>query len=202
MDTTHRSEDEACTDAAVDAPRDRFFALLRAALADRTFGRLVLSKPLVADGAPVRVAVREIELRGARGLSFVHSHPTRDVTQNLSFEDGVATVERSVGVVFGHAHLFTATQEIQLRLGKKGRYGLSRSKLQSAQMLVPESASESTLESASAKTQLQATKPAPHDRAKRRYVDITRPWLFDLGITDAQGRLIPAMARKWKQINK
>ncbi|MGH8796406.1 MAG: class I SAM-dependent methyltransferase, partial [Caldimonas sp.] len=206
LDTSHRSEDEACTDTAVDASRDRFFALLRAALAERTFGRLVLSKPLAGDGAPVRVAVREIELRGARGLSFVHSHPTRDVTQNLSFEDGVAALERFVGDGFGHAHLFTATQEIQLRLGKKGRYGLSRSKLQSAQVQVqvPESASapESALESASAKTQLQATKPAPHDRAKRRYVDITRPWLFDLGITDAQGRLIPAMARKWKQINK
>ena len=164
----------------------------------------MLSKPLAGDGIPVRVAVREIELRGARGLSFAHSYPARDVTQNLSLEDGVAALERLVGDAFGHAHLFTATQEIQLRLGKKGRYGLGRSKLQSAQGQASESASapESALESASAKTQLQATKPAPHDRAKRRYVDIGRPWLVDLGITDAQGRLIPAMARKWKQINK
>ncbi|MGH8798515.1 MAG: hypothetical protein ACREXI_15760, partial [Caldimonas sp.] len=115
LDTSHRSEDETCTGVAVDVPaagapsadasaaaimtasatthpsviahtaRRRFFTLLRAALAERTFARLVLSKPLAADGAPVRVAVRELELRGARGLSFVHSHPTRDVTQNLSF---------------------------------------------------------------------------------------------------------------------
>jgi SAM-dependent methyltransferase len=41
-----------------------------------------------------------------------------------------------------------------------------------------------------------------HDRAKRRFVDIGRPWLVDLGVTDAEGRLVPAMARKWKQINK
>src|SRR4051812_49255077 len=41
-----------------------------------------------------------------------------------------------------------------------------------------------------------------HDRAKRRFVDIGRPWLLDLGVTDAEGRLVPSMARKWKQINK
>ena len=43
---------------------------------------------------------------------------------------------------------------------------------------------------------------AAHDRAKRRFVDIGRPWLVELGVTDAQGRLVPSMARKWKQINK
>ncbi len=43
---------------------------------------------------------------------------------------------------------------------------------------------------------------AAHDRSKRRFVDIGRPWLVDLGVTDAQGRLVPSMARKWKQINK
>jgi hypothetical protein len=205
LDTTHRSEDEArdvpaasalpaegsasgAALALASAPRDRFFALLRAALAEQTFANLVLSKPRAADGDLVRAAVREIGLRGARGLSFVHSYATRDVTKNLSLDDGVAALEQLVGSVFGHAHLCTATQEMQLRLGKKGRYGLAVSKLPQA------------LQSMQARPQVPA--PATHDRAKRRYVDIGRPWLVDLGITDVQGRLIPAMARKWKQINK
>ena len=43
---------------------------------------------------------------------------------------------------------------------------------------------------------------AAHDRAKQRWVDIARPFLVELSVTDAQHRLVPSMARKWKQINK
>ncbi|MDR9778088.1 methyltransferase, partial [Rhizobium hidalgonense] len=41
-----------------------------------------------------------------------------------------------------------------------------------------------------------------HNRAKHRYVEQSRPFLRKLGVTDAQGQIIPAMSRKWKQINK
>ena len=41
-----------------------------------------------------------------------------------------------------------------------------------------------------------------HDREKFRYIDINRPFLKGLGVTDANYQLIPAMSRKWKQINK
>jgi hypothetical protein len=41
-----------------------------------------------------------------------------------------------------------------------------------------------------------------HDREKKRYLELSRPFLRDLGVTDAQGALIPSMSRKWKQINK
>jgi SAM-dependent methyltransferase len=41
-----------------------------------------------------------------------------------------------------------------------------------------------------------------HDREKHRYVDLERPFLTALGVTNEQHQLVPAMARKWKQINK
>jgi hypothetical protein len=41
-----------------------------------------------------------------------------------------------------------------------------------------------------------------HDREKQRWLEITRPFLTELGVTTAQHQLVPAMARKWKQINK
>ena len=41
-----------------------------------------------------------------------------------------------------------------------------------------------------------------HNRSKLRYVEQNRPYLRELGITDANGQIIPAMSRKWKQINK
>jgi hypothetical protein len=41
-----------------------------------------------------------------------------------------------------------------------------------------------------------------HDRQKQRWLDLSTPFLAALGVTDGHGRLVPTMARKWKQINK
>ena len=41
-----------------------------------------------------------------------------------------------------------------------------------------------------------------HDRTKARALSLELPFLVDLGITDEAHRLIPSMARKWKQIDK
>ena len=43
---------------------------------------------------------------------------------------------------------------------------------------------------------------ADHNRQRRYPVDINRPYLVDLGIVGRTGVLVPAMARKWRQINK
>jgi len=170
-----------------DAARLRFLDLLRDALAAGEFRRLVLTKPMQGaedPEAPKRIAVRALALRGDPALSIVTSHRTRDVTTNLPVREGLAAIDAWLGAPFGHAHLFTATEEVQLRLSRKGRWGLARQRASGA--TDPPDAAE----------------PAAHDRVKRRFVDIGRPWLADLGVTDAQGRLIPAMARKWKQIDK
>ncbi len=49
-------------------------------------------------------------------------------------------------------------------------------------------------------------RPAPagaaHDRVKQRPLSLAAPYWHDLGITDAQGAAIPALSRKWKQINR
>ncbi len=181
--------------APADAGRTRFLELLSRAVADGALVRLVLAKPLVSAPLPsdtgdaeaagetaaaLRVSVRELALRGERVLSFVATHPTRDVTTNLTLADGLAAIGRWLGLRYAHAHLATTTEDVELRVSRKGRYGLVRR---------PASA-------------LAAAGVQEHDRAKRRMVDIGRPYLVDLGVTDAQGRLIPAMARKWKQINK
>jgi SAM-dependent methyltransferase len=166
--------------------RQRFFALLTEAVAGRALRKLVLARPLQREPAgavavaPLRVTVRELLLRGEHRLSFVAAHPTRDVTTNLALDEGLAAIDAQVGTAFAHAHLLTATEEVQLRLSRNGRWGLVRSK------------SAAPADSA----------PTAHDRPKQRWVDIGRPYLADLGVTDAEGRLIPAMARKWKQINK
>ena len=48
----------------------------------------------------------------------------------------------------------------------------------------------------------QALPPQPHDREKQRLVGLDTPFLAALGVTTPEGELVPAMARKFKQINK
>jgi len=161
-----------------EEPIVAFIAFLESALADAAFAKLVLAKPRAGASDLVRVSVRPVALKGEAQLSFVHTHKTRDITKNLGLADGVRLVRDLIESTFNHAHLFTATEEIQLLISKKGRQTLLRG------------------------TASHSAAPAAHDREKHRHLDLDRAFLAELGVTNAQHQLIPAMARKWKQINK
>ena len=160
---------------------DRFFALLESSLAQGHFIRLVLARPQGAEPGLQRITVRPLELRGEPALSFLYRYDTRDVTKNLPPAETVQRLRELVGGAFRNAHLFTPGEETQLKLNRKGTGTLTRG---------------------AAATQAVATAAATHDRAKQRWIDLNRPFLVELGVTTAQHQLVPAMARKWKQINK
>ena len=161
-----------------EEPIAAFVALLEQALVAGTLVKCVLSKPRAAAGDLVRVSARPVLLKGEACVSFVHTHKTRDITKNLPAAEAARQVRELIDTVFSHAHLFTTTEEVQLMISKKGRQTLMRGKA-----------------SASAA-------PATHDREKHRFLDLDRAFLAELGVTNAQHQLVPAMARKWKQINK
>ena len=167
-------------------PLSRFLALLAQSLKAAAFVKLVLAKPRAAAANTsadlVRVSVRQIALKGQPCLSFVYSHSTRDVTKNLPLADALGVLDGLLRTGFSHAHLLTATEEIQLLTSKKGKRSLSRTKADDAETDDPQ--------------------PASHDRAKQRLIAQDRPFLTALGVTDAQHQVVPAMSRKWKQINK
>lgn len=162
------------------SPTDCFFDLLDAALAAGTLAKLVLGKHHGDAPDLQRVTVRPLVLRGAPHLSFVHTHRTKDVTKNLPLADGVARLRELVGHAFAHAHLLTTTEDVQLLFSRKGKPALLRRPA----------------------ARERAAPRATHDREKQRFLALDRPFLQALGVTDAQHRLVPAMARKWKQINK
>jgi hypothetical protein len=171
-------------------PVETFIALIEQALAQRAFVKLVLGKPRLGAGDRVRVSIRPVQLKGEARLCFVHTHPTRDVTKNLRFAEGVQALREWLPAAFGHAHLFTTTGETQLLVSKKGRETLVRG--------AGRPADATALDATSAPPAASAA----HDRAKHRFVAPDAPFLTALGVMDAQGRLVPAMARKWKQINR
>ena len=161
---------------------DREDFLARVALAVRQQGlvALVLSKPHGAEADLLNVHVRRIVLRSQDGLSFVYRYKTRDVTKNFSVDDGLRLCAVLLGSSFRHAHLRTGSQELSLLIGKRGQ----------SRLLVR------TLQGETCEPSLE------HNREKHRWLSLDRPFLAALGVTDAQQRLIPAMSRKWRQINK
>lgn len=161
-------------------PEQRFFAALDDSLAQQRFVKLVLAKPRGGEPGLERLTVRLIMLRGAPALSFVYRHATRDLTRNHTLDEGLALLRGLVGTPFRNAHLLTGSEELQLSFTKKGDAALRSTPLQRPAEAAPQA----------------------HDRAKQRWLSLDRPFLAALGVTTPQQQLVPAMSRKWKQINR
>lgn len=159
--------------------RDRFFNLLKKTAKAGTLTRLTLSKNKGDDPTLKNVIIRPVELKGKPQLSFVYRHQTRDITKNYPIREAIDQIDALLGPVFKNAHLNTQTEEAQLLFSKKGKpsFGVRKA----------------------------ANAPAPqatgHDREKKRLIDPARPFLQELGVTNANHEVLPSMSRKWKQIN-
>lgn len=167
---------------------DKFIARLQASLADGSFQRLALGRPHDTEPSLEKLLARRVALRGVDHLSMVWRHRSKDITKNLPLPEAVAQVAQLLATQFHHAHLVTRSHDIQLALGKRGQWGLRVGKLP-----VPATEAAATAEAPAADA---------HDRPRQHALSLAEPFLAELGVTDAQQRLIPAMARKWRQINK
>jgi hypothetical protein len=171
MDTTTNPDQEKI---------ETFFDALASSLADGSFIELLLTKHRGEEPDLKRIIIRHVILKDQPHLSFVYRYETRDITKNGPVDHGLHRIRGLLGTAFKGAHLFTASQDIQIEFSKKGKAKLGVSKPSRAPAAVV----------------------AGHDRQKRRYVDPSRPFLRTLGVTKTGQRIVPAMARKWKQINK
>ena len=173
------SEPQAANDATRPEMPEAFLALLRDHLAPPGAVKLILSKRRGGDPDLRRVTVRPLELREEACLSFLYQYTTRDVTTNLASDEGFQTVASLLGSPFFRANLLLPDEDIQLDISKKGKVTWHRHKA---------SYNRAPLNG--------------HDREKHRLVDVSRPFLLALGITNEQHQVMPSMSRKWKQINK
>jgi SAM-dependent methyltransferase len=183
------ASDAAADLASPDEPLalQRFMAACEQALAAGTLSHIVLAKPAQAASDWQRVTVRPLMLRGALCLSFVDRYSTRELTRHLPPDEGWKALRELLGFTFRAAHLHTASEHLELTLSRRGVATLRRS----APVLGVD------------RPELGAPVPIEgHDRVKTRWVDVERPFLHALGVTDADHRVLPSMSRKWKQINK
>lgn len=149
--------------------------------------RLVLSKYKGAEADLNRITIRPVQIKEQTLLSFLYEYRTNHVTKNVALEEAIAQLQTWLGSDFHNAHLITDDWEIQLSFSKKGKVLINKNR---------------NKQSAAASDNKTTLLELAHNRSKLRYVEQNRPYLRELGITDANGQIIPAMSRKWKQINK
>ena len=164
----------------VTAPRDRFLALLRDALAAGNLVKLTLGKYRGADASLRNVFARPVALKAGPHLALVWRHATRDVTKNIAVTEAAAALEPLIGHDFLDAHLFTATVNAQLETQPDGTARLKTTRA----AVAPNPA------------------PASHDRAKSHLIATQAPWLRALGVTNERGQPREGMADKFRQIQK
>lgn len=160
-------------------PVTRFLDAFHASLENGTLAKLVLSSYHGPESDLKKIVIRPLSLKDGKQLSFVHTHTTRDVTKNLPEAAGLAHIAELLGTQFRSAHLLTQAEDFHLEFSRPGVARLTRGTATSS--LSPSSG---------------------HDRKKLRLLDHRKSFLQSLGITDEKQRVIPAMAHKWKQINK
>ena len=149
--------------------------------------RLVLSKYKGSEAELNRITIRPVQIKEQRLLSFLYEYRTNHVTKNLSLEEALVQLQQWLGSDFHNAHMISDEWEIQLSFSKKGKVLVNKNRNKNA---------------SAASDKKSAQTEQAHNRTKLRYVEQDRPYLRELGITDANGQIIPAMSRKWKQINK
>ncbi len=173
--------------AATAPAAERFMHLLRMALATGKFHKLLLSGPVGMDGEDAeleRLTVRSIELKGEPQLSLLWRYRTRDITKNLAPAAALREIGALLGARFRNAHLHTSSEEVQFAQSRKGRETLRVTRLEAADA---------------------SAAPAAHDKPKLRPLSLANPVWAGLGLTHlvkGEPALVPAMARKWRQINR
>jgi len=160
------------------SPTEIFTQKVIASLVDRTFVRLVLSRPVSTD-LPQKIFGRAIKLRGTLHLSLTLRHPTRDLTQNLLISEVAAWLGEQLGRRFRSALLGTTTRDWQFISKESGE----------ARLIDHQPADKKT--------------PArEHDQKALGLLDPgATDWLAGLGILDRDGKLRASMADKHRQIN-
>ncbi|GFD76571.1 methyltransferase [Tenacibaculum sp. KUL113] len=142
------------------------------------FVKLTLSKPIRKSDDLSNVYVRQITLKGDVCFQFLYRYKTNDQAKNYSFEESIEELTLLLSEKFRAATLFTLENDLLVFLSKKKKVSYKTTQ-------------------PSFKNKL----PETHDKPKEKRAKNSE-YLYHLGITDKEGKVIPKMADKYRQINK
>lgn len=158
---------------------DQFLAELDTAIADGTLVRLALRNPFGADATLKSIDIRPVTIRGALKLGFTMHHQTRDLIQNHPPVGAIGQLRKLLGSDFRQGFLYTTGFDLLYDTqGKAPKLSRSAASSKGAPTLA-------------------------HDRAKKRLIPAGgKPWLAELGVTDAEGNVLKNAGDKYRQINR
>ncbi len=160
-------------------PLEQFLTAFSTSLAEDTFVRLVLSGPRAGGERPERVLGRLVAIRKLPHLSLTLRFPTKDVTRNLTAAEAAVWLRAQLGAEFQSALLCTIKRDWQLAVPEAGLVRL-----------------------VTHRPSIREVPARGHDVPKRDVLDLAaREWLVELGVTDARGKVRPALTDKFRQIN-
>lgn len=156
--------------------------LIRAAvLDDAAFVRLTMTGALRDTESPwLKVVVRPVLIRGQRHLQFSYFDSKKDVTKNYEGEAALTKLDEALAMSFSQFHVQSTTGDLHVRVTKKGRVLIGRGKA----------------------SRLEHQPSLAHDREKPHLIAPSDSFLHAIGIADTAGKLRPAMAGKFHQINE
>ena len=157
---------------------EHFFRLLNGCIEQNSFVKLILGKYRGTETDLRAVEIKLVTIKGQDSMSFAYSYKTKDITKNFPVRGGIETVRGLLGQDFKSAHLFSLSKDVQLEFSKRDRCILNCSKPTCSDVPVKN-----------------------HNREKERMIHQGSAFLTALGITDESHKVLPSMARKWKQIN-
>jgi len=155
-----------------------FLTLIQESIDRNEFVKITISKPTFPSNDLVNVYVKKVVLKDTPHLSLNYRYKTNDQVKNFPIEKGIKEIDN---VLFDlrNAVLFTTKSDYTFQKSKKGKGHISRQK--ASVKVVPEES---------------------HDRTKQKRVEKNSDYLHLLGVTDKEGKVIPKMADKYRQINK
>ncbi|MBI4663582.1 MAG: SAM-dependent methyltransferase [Verrucomicrobia bacterium] len=161
-------------------PARQLIEHLATSLADGTFVRLILSRPVRPKGELVKVFARCVQLKRQPHLSFTFRYSTKDITKNMSLPAGIEWVRNHLGREFRSALLSTTQRDWQFSALESGGYRI-----------------------VAHQPAITQAPPRDHDQPRKSILDESaHDWLQGLGVIDATGKVRDRMADKHRQINR
>lgn len=157
-----------------------FIDKLKLAIENETFVKLSLGNYKGDEPHLKNIYAKLVLIKRELKISFTLRYKTKDITQNMSINDGILYIQQQISQSnFNAATLFTQAENIILQFNKNGKWLLKTEK-------------NTTTKS---NTLL-------HDHQKDRKVGNTsKKYLKELKLTDENGNVYKNAQDKWKQIN-
>lgn len=152
---------------------------LKTSLSENSFVKLSLGNYKGEEENLKNVYLKRILIKNEEKLSFTFRYKTRDIVKNYTINEGITKIGEYLGEDFRVATLFTIAFDMSYENFGNRKFVIRKNEPTNSTIPV-----------------------ADHDRAKNRLISAyEKPYLTELKITDASGKVLANGQDKYKQIN-